>query len=433
MRAFVLIPLLLINVTLVAQEKLTTLTVPSSPAASILGIQPSSNLKPKSFRALETALYSNFIGEDGNGIIPNDFGLEFMPYWAKPHGISLEEYLYPKQNLSQLARNSSISLASTQKFLLQDSTETKSIALGYRTSLFFPNQEDVKKIKAFQTDLSENQKIGSFLQLQFLMMEGSNYTKKDEYLTAVKTPLTNKLKQILTTKSPPEIEAVITAIYDKAKALPFSTDNLDEFYLAFGSLVSAEVGDSYEEFKKYLKARQGLSIEFACAVHLNFPDNNFNFSEVPKYSFWLNPSYTFSNELQFLNARATLRYERFYTDYFKKYFPGTQVFENNIDYGVSVTGNFEKFSIEFELTGRKSSTLLDAGFDTDGTALYKKDSSNETQYIGTFSYRLTEQIALSYQIGSAFSPVFNVDGGTLISLLSLNLGFGGPDKKDVIK
>lgn len=48
-------------------------------------------------------------------LFPNNLGLEFMPYWANDHGISLEEYLYPKASLDQIYRNSSFSLASTQK------------------------------------------------------------------------------------------------------------------------------------------------------------------------------------------------------------------------------------------------------------------------------------------------------------------------------
>ena len=138
-----------------SQEKLNTLTTPTSPAASILGMQPSAQLKPKSYRALETALYSNFTDSNGNSIIPNDFGLEFMPYWAVNRGISLNDYLYPKTGMMQLVRNSSFSIATTQKFILQDSTETKSIALGYRTSLFFGNKEDQTTIEGYLTELEK--------------------------------------------------------------------------------------------------------------------------------------------------------------------------------------------------------------------------------------------------------------------------------------
>ena len=49
---------------LVAQEQLNKLKAPSSPAASILGLQPTEILEPKSYEALETAIYSNFTNDN---------------------------------------------------------------------------------------------------------------------------------------------------------------------------------------------------------------------------------------------------------------------------------------------------------------------------------------------------------------------------------
>lgn len=431
MKLKILVAIVLLSAGCFAQEKLHTLSTPNSPAASILGMQPSVILKPKSFRALEAALYSNFSDDNGNGVIPNNFGLEFMPYWANPHGLSLEEYLYPKLSFDQLIRNSALSLASTQKFLLQDSTSTKSIAIGYRTSMFFGNAQDKEKITALVKNLSDNQRIGSFILLELEKLKEKSYTTKDDYLRDVRNALTDRIYTELKTKSRKEAEAIVDNIYNETEALPFTADNTDEFFIAFGDLIEKHVGSSYEEFKTYIKNRQGLLLDFALAVHINFPDNNFNFSEVPKYSLWLTPSYNFSNKLDFLKATATLRYERYYQHYFEKYFPAANVFDNNIDYGMAVSGNFKKFSIEFEATGRASQSLIPSGMDISGSTLYLKESDSDFQYIGTFTYRLTEQIALSYQFGSAFKPVFHVNGGTLISLLSLNLGFGGPNKSDL--
>jgi hypothetical protein len=422
----------LLSLAVFSQEKLNTLSLPNTPATAILGMQPSVILKPKSYRALEAALYSNFTNSSGNGIIPNDFGLEFTPYWATTHGLSLEEYLYPKLDFQQIVRNSSFSIATTQKFLLQDSTATKSIALGYRTSVFFGNKNDKVKVEDYVKNLSQNQRIGSkIIATLEEYKEKQNFPTKEEYALAIKDLLALRIQSELKSKSNKEIATLMDNIYSEIGSLPFDKENMDSFELAFSNLIEEKIGSSYEEFKSYITNRQGFLIDFATAIHINFPDNNSNFSEVPKYSLWLSPSYNFSNQLQFLKATATLHYEHFYLDYFKKYFPDSKVFENNFDYGASISGSFKKFSIEFEAAGRNSRTLIKAGQDPQGNLLYRKESSNDTQYIGTFSYRLTEQIALSYQIGSGFKPVFNINGGNLISLLSLNLGFGGPDKGDV--
>lgn len=415
-----------------SQEKLTSLTTPTSPAASILGMQPSVMLKPKSLRAVEAALYSNFSDGNGNGVIPNDFGLEFMPYWAENRGITLEDYLFPKNELVQLIRNSSFSLASTQKFLLQDSTETKSIALGYRTSLFFGNKKDKDSVAILLKTLRENSEIKLRLLMTLDDIKDNNATaSKKEYIDGLKKILPKLIAKELNTKTQKEINKISATIYEEIEDLKFDEENTNLFFEGIIETTKKNIGDNYEQFKAYIAERQGLSLDFASAIHLNFPDNNFEFSEVPKYSLWLSPSYNFSEQLSFLKASGTIRYERYFKHYFEKYFPNSNVFDNNIDYGISVSGNFKKFTIEFEATGRISKSLIEVGQDSQGNSLYIKKSLNDTQYLGTFSYRLTEQIALSYQFGSAFKPIFNVNGGTLISILSLNLGFGGPNKSDV--
>ena len=64
------------------QEKinLENLKAPSSPASTILGIQPSEITRPKSVKDLEATLFNNFT-DNYSLSIPNDYGLEVMPYW----------------------------------------------------------------------------------------------------------------------------------------------------------------------------------------------------------------------------------------------------------------------------------------------------------------------------------------------------------------
>lgn len=432
MKKLLFILLATITATSYSQEKLNPLTKPVSPAASILGMQPSVMLQPKSYRALEAALYSNFTDGNGNGVIPNDFGLEFMPYWAVNRGITIEDYLYPKTSFLQLIRNSSVSIASTQKFVLQDSTQTKSIALGYRTSLFFGNANDKKTVNGYITTTRANMAVNTKILMALNTLNDNDSTAtKDDFIAEVKKLLPNLIAKELKAKSQKEADAITEKIYEDMDELDFDETKKDAYFEAVFDIVTEVVGGNSSVFKKYITNRQGLAIDFAAAVHLNFPSNEFEFSEVPKYALWLSPSYNFSHQLHFLKATATLRYERFYKDYFTKYFPDTKVYDTTIDFGMAVSGNFKKFTIEFEATGRASKSLIEVGQDSNGNTLYTKENADDFQYIGTFSYRLTEQIAVSYQFGSAFKPVFTTNAGTLISLLSLNLGFGGPDKNDV--
>jgi hypothetical protein len=432
MKRILLISILLLTVFSFSQEKINDISTPISPASSILGMQPSSILKPKSYRALEASLFSNFSDSDGNGILPNDFGLEFMPYWAQNRGITLTDYLYPEIGFSQLVKNSSFSIATTQKFMLQDSTETKSIALGYRTSLFFGSNADRQVINTLLATIDNDMLIRTKL-LRILDEVPDNYSEVNRgvYIDELKRILPTLIGNEFTNLTRLEVETITQKIYTEVEQLPYDSNNIDVFITGVLDIVKEYAGANYNQFKNYINNRRGLSIDFATALLINFPDNNFNFSEVPKFSLWLTPSYNFANELDFLTTTASLRYERYYKDYFEKYFPDSEIFENNLDYGLAIAGKFKKYSIEFEATGRRSNSLIEVGQDEAGNSLYRKENSDDLQYIGTFSYKVTDQIVVSYQIGSDFKPIFNAGGGNLISLLSLNFGLGGPEKTDV--
>ena len=127
---------------------------------------------------------------------------------------------------------------------------------------------------------------------------------------------------------------------------------------------------------------------------------------------------------------GVIRYEWYNTGYYNSYFNGVKTYENNLDYGLSVAGEFMKFSLSIELVGRKSHSELPAGNDAEGNALYRKEQNFDFQYIASFNYNLTDQVVLSYSLGNRFEPVLN-HHNTLVSLLMLNIGFGSPAKKDI--
>jgi hypothetical protein len=406
------------------QEKLIPLKAPTSPAASILDMQPGTVLAPKSYSALEAALFSNFSNDEG-ATVPDDFGLEFSPYWATKEGLTLEDYLNPDNPWEEVVRNSSFSLASTQNFLLEDDTKTKSLAFGYRTSIFFGNSNDYQTTSSFVSNLAAYQRINAFILAQ---VDINQYSTKDGYLGALHPLLVSKLVEIKK-MSLSEAMAFADKVVEAAMALDFDESDKNAFQNEFVNLLDLQtkIGEHFEEFKTYLKNRHGLTTDFAYATFVNFPDNDFKFSEVPRQSAWFTPSYRFGDGVNWLKVLGVVRYQWYYKHYFEKYFPDTKVYDHNLDYGVAIEGEFKKFSLRFELTGRTSSSLEESGLDPDGNVLYRKISEKDTQYIGTFTYNLTDKIALSYQIGSQFKPVFT-GAETLVSLLSLNFGFGGPNK-----
>jgi hypothetical protein len=417
-----------------AQEKLNKLQAPTSPASSILGLQPSAVLSPKSYQALETALYSNFMNSSGNAYIPNDFALEFTPYWTKNHHLSLQEYLYPKSGFDQFIRNSSFSLASTQKFLLGDSTASNSLSFGYRTTFYFGNKTDRDTVGNFIAKLHEDQKIKTNVSveaLDLIMNKGTGTNA--EVLGKIRNTILQCLTESGKFKNQEEAVDLTNSIIEESASIPpLIISNPQPFIDSLTNIIDRKLKSetTFNKFKDYIGKRYGLSIDVAYAGFLNFPANKFESSYLPRQSFWVTPTYNFKDKRSVLKLMAVVRYEWYNSGYYKLYFPDAKIYQNNIDYGLGIAAEFKKFSLNVEMVGRYSNSEIPAGTDAEGNKLYRKDQKSDFQYIGSFSYNLTDQIILSYSIGNRFEPIQNPNN-TLVSMLSLNLGFGAPTKSDL--
>jgi len=325
----------------IAQEKLNKLQAPTSPASSILGLQPSAVLSPKSYQALETALYSNFMNNSGNTFIPNDFALEFTPYWTKNHGLSLQEYLYPN-GFDQFVRNSSFSTASTQNFLLGDSTATNSIAFGYRTTFYIGNKTDRETVENFTSNLLTNMKISAKVTSEVLSLIINNKISNQEELMGM---IRNTILQCLNESGKFDnqeaaVELTNIIIEESAFIPPLEIAQPQPFVDSLNAIIDKKLKAeaTYNNFKEYIGKRYGLSIDIAYAGFLNFPTNSFESSYLPRQSFWITPTYNFRDKWSFLKVMAVIRYEWYNSGYYKEYFIDSKIFENNIDYGKPWTG-----------------------------------------------------------------------------------------------
>lgn len=414
-----------------AQEELNKLQAPTSPAASLLGMQPSSVLAPKSYQALEASIFSNFIGEDGNGIIPNDFALEFTPYWTKNHSLSLDEYLYPKRLFDQFIRNSSLSLASTQNFLLGDSTATNSLALGYRSTFYFGNEMDRKQIEMFKSALQSNQVVTSVVGSEAQsILDNNKVADLDEFIRAIKYTIVTAVNEFLPDLKSEESALLVDSIILEISSLSFDNTNYDSFLNNFNNIIDDKLKSKllYNNYKSYIGNRYGWSVDIAYASFLNFPSNNFSLSYVPRHSLWLTPTYHFEDRLSFLKLMAVFRYTQSNFDYYQRYFSNSEIYENNFDYGLAVSTQFSSFSLKLEIVGRNSDMEIPVGTDVEGNELFRRDNASDFQYLGSFNYNLSDQIILSYSLGRRFEPILN-PYNTLVSILSLNFGFGTPTER----
>ncbi len=416
-----------------SQEKLQRLTAPTSPASAITGMQPTTVLTPKTFNALETALYNNFT-DAGSIVIPKDLAIEFTPYWSKNPHISLGEYLYPTAWQSFL-RNASFSVSSSQSFLLGDSSKSNALGFGTRTSIYFGGKNDRDTIENYRKQLRSADVLeGKFAIIRMRALNDTAVKSITTFMQAIGQPLKKAIEDLAFFDSSGEVSQFIKNFCSDTLELPkLTASNHDDFSNAVAGLFRKHIlaDQVYTHFKKYLLNRQGFSLDFALASLLNFPTNNFEFSYAPKNALWITPTYRFfANENHVLKAMAVYRYEWYNIDYYKLYFPGSTVFQNNHDYGFSLAAEFKRCSVQAELVGRSSSTEIPLGTDAAGNKIYTKKRSNDLQYLLVVNYRLTDQAILTFNFGNQFNPVMNPTR-TLVSTLSVNFGFGSPKKSSL--
>lgn len=426
-----------------AQEKLSKITAPTSPASYLLGIQPSAVLAPKSYQALETALYSNFVNSDGKTILPNDFALEFTPYWATNHGLPLKSYLTDKRLADQVWRNLSFSVASSQNIIMEDKSASNGLSLGIRTTVFEGNKLDKSEVDKYLSLIRDDAALTSLIgsQLAPIYSDGT-VNSAGQFLPKAIPIIVSQIEAkfgILT-------KAETTALKEGLEkgVLQFSSEYITDKSVFKGKFIDLlfdamsavkkfhahQSSKLLDEFEEYLKKRNGFSLDLAWGSFLNFPTNRFEYSFVPKQAFWITPAYNFSNRADFLKITGVIRYEWYAPGYYQKYFPSSKTFENNIDYGISVAAELENCTFQIEGVGRSRKTEVFAGNDNTGNKLYRKEKDKDFQCIGSFSYRLTDQIALSYSLGNRFATIID-QNKSLVSLLSLNFGLGGPTDKDI--
>ncbi len=433
MKNYVLYAALFAASTGFAQENLSPLQAPTSPAAAVLGLQPSAVLNPKTYDALEAALYSNVLDNQGGPALPNDFALEFSPYWAQNHQLSLEDYLFPKKFSDQLKRNSSFSVASTKNFALGDSSASNGIAFGYRCTMFFGNQNDRDTITTFRSSLQQQLSIKSSIGSQVEAIDFTNLTK-ESFLAQTRPIVTAAIISAQKNSALNDVQELVNAIFSDAEVLLADVDIADEdaYKNKFYEIIDAHLQTElvFTQFKSYIRNRQGFSADVAYASFLNFPTNTFAYSSVPLQSFWVTPTYRLKNKLNFLRVMGVLRYQWYNADYYKVYFPQSTIYKNNLDYGVAFSAEAKRFSVKLEIVGRSSNSEEVVGLDDEGNELYRKIQRKDTQYVGTFNFNITDQIMLSYSLGSRFEPIA-APLNTLVSMLSLNFGFGAPKTNDV--
>jgi len=421
--------------------KLENIKAPSMPSASIIGIQVNEINKPKSLKALEEAIFSNYTNSDQSIIIPNNYALEFNPFMLSGRkNFSYSDYLENKPLLN-IWRNLSLSVSSTTEFSINDSISSNAMGFGIRTIIL--NGEPNKDIgEVFKTALDMNEdeleiktlvrtliskyindnpsntitidNIRSFV-LQELEKNEINKPTDENGNVMTGEELTKHI--ILLTKA----KTVVNSVFDEIDR-EISIENIEEeFEILYDKNISAA---SLEYLRKILERvknyRYGLRWDLNLAYALAFPENNFKSSISPKWGLWTNVSYL-SEGTEDLTFIGLARFTIYNDKYLNRYQPIDEIFKtgNIFDLGIRLIYEYEELSIEFEYVHRFNQTKMTKVIDR--VEFYRDINKETSRYLINLNYNVLENIVISFNFGKDYENISREKN--LISNLSINFGF----------
>lgn len=409
-------------------DPLSEVKAPQFPAAVMLGVQPGTINRPKSWEAFETAVFSNFMNSGSSFSVPNDFALEFSPFWAGDRKvIDPKDYLTPNAGLS-LRENLAFSVASTQNYELTDSVSTNAIGIGARTMLRVRSQRQDSLILARYNGAMDTADIAQALYRRADAVHedhGCDTCTVDVYLALVKEKWITEWKEIHArgtsrAKAIESLDGIMRFIVLNAPEMSYFPDTISGLLDAYFEL------DARVERIASLRAEpRGLRIEVAGSFLLDFPTNAADLSYIPKAGFWITPSYQHPTWGSF-EVLGVLRYLWYDAEFFQARGSSEGAFSSNLDYGARLVFKREKFSLEGEAVGRISSITLSSVTDENtGITTTQSKTESDFQYVLNLNYQLKDNIVLSYNFGRQLEVQLGASGD-VISTFTLNLGFGGP-------
>jgi hypothetical protein len=417
----------------VGEIKIDELRAPSSPAYSILGVQPTEISRPKSWREVESVIGSSFF-EDNKLIIPKNLAVEFNPFFTtnRTNPQLSPSYVYgndSKDFVTVFKSNSAFSVATGNFKTYSDTSKMNPrMGLGYRTR-FVDFKPTAKATAAYNKFLySQVQTTNFSVAIQELTINNSNAAiapadLNKQLKTAVKEILRSTAELadtaafyiIIDNELQPAIDSMIAKNANTATILEQLTQ------IAADRMDKANVKESYQEVADGLGERYGSCLEFATSFLLDFPTNDIAFSKTPKFGMWL--TYTYRTQSQNLEFGAL---GRFITTKFD-----TSTRYNNFDFGGRIMLNGGKWSMNGELIQRIQFEVVENKNPNQVTFQYSLDFKASLNV----NYKLTDDVILSYTFGNNFTVNTEIENAktNLGSSVSVVYAFGGPRVKDLQK
>ena len=349
-----------------SQENITSdIQIPATPGMSIIGTQNTEISKPGNYTGLYTCLISPIVSN--NGTVPKDLSLEFSPYYLKSRDITSYEV-----NRTNLYRDLRISIASTN-VTSNDSTKFSRMGIGFKTNLLGGNYTIKSNKEKDEITLAVANDINTVL----FMIDVYGIVAAYDTLFSVERHEISKF-----------IKTEVKEIMDK------SFDNKDiavEKLKALQKKVEESIVVDTSRWNYSL--RTGSFLEFAGAISLDFPDNNFSYSVINRWGLWLSYTYRPKNKLGMFDFGAILRISNYSFD-------PTVIFENEALFGdIGASINIRIPESRFTLSGEWIGKFGFSDLKSIGNGnQYTFNSVTENKWNLSVGYQITKDIMWSMSL-----------------------------------
>ena len=354
--------------------------LPTYPAFTILGIQPTEILSPKTETALEITLLNNFF-KNGSIDIPNNMALEFnLSNLFLKSTRDYNEYM-ESGYLKPCYEKINVSFAITEKRFIESVDSTyKQMGFGVRMNIlegsipYENNANNIKLIKNLKTINDLYNKLSADADSIHDNTTCEKYIK-DNYATLSSLNI--------------NIETI--------KTMKYNTISTYINKIVFEQMNNFNSRQEVKAISDFNPTRYGFILDFAAATAFS-ASNNFKNLFYSNAGAWLNATYRFNNDNE---ISGLLRYlnNNTYSDT-----------SNNVDVGVSAKMKSNKISLNLEAMGRYK-------------GIPNQDAQWDSKLTLTLSYQYYKDVVISYTFGKNYEHGL-AEPTNIISSVTLNFGLG---------
>jgi len=376
--------LLLATQYVVNAQDISKLTLPSTPAFSILGFEPAAVMRPTNAKSLATDVLNSF---DKDGKLLMNLGLEASPYWFNSHPtLTRDKYLNSK-NLGQVFLQTLSLSAATVK---DSATGNNKLGAGFRFRV--SNGEPVDELFIAESELKAKLKIISAIaNVRTTLSSADN---KVSVITAIETNMNRANID----------KSVIASVKRQAEKLGADFGDTQEELKKFIEKLIVNRDDAEIDLKKKVSEltydRKGFILEFAGATGYNSDDKKFE-----RLGFWGNASHFVSPD-DFFTLTARYMHQNNDTS-LTNVDVGLGFMKKSTSYNISIEGMFRWYRAEVP------------DLNSSGQPITRLDKDFTYRLAVQGTYVISKDISVNLSIGKDFNSPFISKSG-VFSILGLN-------------